>query len=101
MMWLEMIKIQAAIGKEGTVSNELKALNQNVVKNPDCSGLTGIIIYNHASVPGHFAICLAWETEYPQSAGSLIGLNLSQTLKALALVDHSVWIEEKKKGEWE
>ena len=99
MMWLEMIKVQAAIGKEGPVANELKALNQNNLKNPDCSGLIEVVIYTHASVPGHFAICLVWDTEHPQTAGSLIGLNVSQTLKALGLVDHSVWIEKEKKGE--
>jgi hypothetical protein len=99
-MWLEMIKIQAAIGKEDSASKELKALNQNVLKNPDCSGLIEVVIYTHASVPGQFAICLGWETEHPQTAGSLIGLNVSQTLKALGLVDHSVWIEKEKKGEW-
>ena len=100
MRWLEMIKIQAAIGEQGTVLKELKALNENVLKNPDCSDLMKIVICAHASIPGNFVICLVWETEYPQTAGSLIGLNVSQSLKAFGLVDHSVWFEKESKGEW-
>jgi hypothetical protein len=95
MIWLEMIRTQAALGKEATVESELKALSQNALKNPDQSGLTEIIIYKHASVSGYFAICLVWETEHAQAIGSVTGLNVSQTLKNLGLVDHSVWIQRE------
>jgi len=98
-MWLEMIKIQAAIGKQGTVSKELKAVNQNALGNPDASGLIKVVICAHASIPGSFVIFLVWETEHPQIAGSLTGLNLSQSLRTFGLVDHSVWFEKESKGE--
>ena len=100
MGWLEIIKIQAAIGKQGIVSEELKALNQNALGDPDCSERIKVVICAHASIPGNFVICLVWETEYPQTAGSLIGLNVSQSLKAFGLVDHSVWVGIGPKGEW-
>jgi hypothetical protein len=96
MKWLEMIKIQAALGREGTVANELKALKNNVRKNPDCSGLSELIICNHASIPGYFAICLVWESRNLHTAGSLTGLNVSQSLRAFGLVDHSVWVEKEE-----
>jgi hypothetical protein len=95
MRWLEIIKIQSAIGKESTVKERLQALNQNIPKHPDNLGLVEVTIYHHASVPGFFVIYLKWDTENAQTLGSLVGLNLSQTLKAFGLVDHSVWTEIK------
>jgi hypothetical protein len=95
MKWLETIKVQTATGFEKVIEKELKVLTRDLLTNPRRSGLQEALIYNHASVLGHFIICLTWETEYPQTKGSLIGLNLLQTLKAFGLVDHSVWIEKQ------
>jgi len=95
LKWLETIKVQTATGFETAVEKELKLLTKDLLRHAGFSGLAQAVIYNHASVPGHFAICLIWETEYPQTAGSLIGLNLSQTLKVFGLVGHSVWIERE------
>jgi hypothetical protein len=45
-------------------------------------------------VPGYFALRLFWNTDTPQTQGSMIGLSLTQALKVFGLVDHSVWIEK-------
>jgi hypothetical protein len=79
MKWLETIKVQAAAGQESALEHELEAA-----------------LYSHASVPGHFAIRLFWDTECPQIRGSIVGLSLAESLKAFGLVDHSVWIEMTK-----
>jgi hypothetical protein len=100
MKWVETIKVQAAAGFEMAMEKKIKVLTRDLLaKNTGGSGLVEALIYNHASVPGHLAICLIWKTEDPQTTGSLIGLNLSQTLKTFGLVDHSVWVEKQKRGE--
>ena len=92
MRWLETIRVQAAGDQESAIENELTALAQDVRDNLDGQGLLEIALYNHASVPGYFAIQLFWDGESPQIRGSLLGLNLFHTLKTFGMVDHSVWI---------
>jgi len=96
MKWLETIKVQAAGDQEGVMEKELTALAHDLGKAPECPGLVETALYSHASVPGHFAIRLFWDTQCLQIQGSLLGLSLTQTLKAFGLVDHSVWIEIRK-----
>jgi hypothetical protein len=85
MKWLEIIKVQTATGFETTIDEVLTVLTKDLLRDTGCSGLVEALIYNHASVQGHFAICLMWDTAYPPTTGSLIGLNLSQTMRP------SVW----------
>lgn len=96
MRWLETIKVQSATGKEETTENELNILAREVQKNPDLQGLRVAIVSSHASVPGYFALRLFWDTDDLQASGSLLGMNLAQSLKVFGLVDHSVWIEGGK-----
>jgi hypothetical protein len=91
--WLEMIKVQVSSGQEITVKNELLSLVADIQKNPDYPGLLEFAIYRHALVPGYFFIHLLWDSQHPQTRGSIAGLSLAQTLKTFGLVDHSVWME--------
>lgn len=93
MKWLEMIKVQASSGQAITTENELIALVSDIQKNPDYPGLLEFVIYCHAMVPGYFSIHLLWNSQHPQTRGSVTALNLAQTLKTCGLVDHSVWME--------
>lgn len=95
MRWIETIKVQSATGKEQTVENELIVLAHEAKKTLNCQGLREAIVSRQASVPGHLAIRLIWDTEYPQTQGSLLGLSLAQSLRDFGLVDHSVWIEKQ------
>ena len=94
MRWLETIKVQSATGKEQVIVDELMALAQEVQKSPNSQGLQEAMVFCHASVTGFFALRLFWNTDTPQSRGSMIGLSLVQALKVFGLVDHSVWIEK-------
>lgn len=96
MKWLETIKVQVAAGQESALEHELTALALDVRKSSDSPGLLEAALYSHASVPGHFAIRLFWDTECPQIRGSMVGLSLAESMKAFGLVDHSVWIEMTK-----
>ena len=93
MKWLETIKVQSATGKEKTTENELAILLREIRKNTERKGLREASVSSHASVPGCFALRLFWDTDDPQSSGSLLGMSLAQSLKIFGLVNHSVWIE--------
>lgn len=96
MRWIETIKVQSATGKEQAVENELIVLAREAQKSLNCQGIQEAIVSRHASVPGHLAIRLYWDTECPQIQGSLLGLSLAQSLRDFGLVDHSVWIENRR-----
>jgi hypothetical protein len=99
MRWLETIKVQSATGKEKATENELSIVVREIRKNTSRPGLQEAAVSSHASVPGCFALRLFWDTDSPQSRGSLLGMSLTQSLKVFGLVDHSVWIEcGKMKG---
>jgi hypothetical protein len=93
MEWLEMIKVQVSSAQEITARDELMSLVSDIQKNPDYPGLLEFVMYRHALVPGYFSIHLLWDSQHPQTRGSVAALNLAQTLKTFGLVDHSVWIE--------
>ena len=94
MRWMETIKVQSATGKEQVIVDELIALAKQVQKSGNGHGLQEAMVSCHASVPGYFALRLFWNTDTPQTRGSMIGLSLTQALKVFGLVDHSVWIEK-------
>jgi hypothetical protein len=94
MKWLETIKVQAASGQEFTAERELLALTHDIRKSSQCPGVLHVEIYRHIVVPGYFALYLFWETKSPQIQGSMLGLQLKQTLKTFGLVDHTVWTEQ-------
>jgi hypothetical protein len=95
MRWMETIKVQSATGKEHTAEHELMVLAHDVQMNPERQGLRDAAVSSHATVPGCFALRLFWDTDDPQPRGSILGMSLAQNLKALGLVDHSVWIETR------
>lgn len=94
MKWLETIKVQAASGQELMTERKLLALTHDIRKSSQESGVLHAEIYRHIAVPGYFALYLFWETESPQIQGSMLGLQLKQTLKTFGLVDHTVWTEQ-------
>ncbi len=96
MRWIETIKVQSATGKEQAIENELNVLAREAQKSLNCQGLREAIVSRHVSVPGNLAIRLLWDTACPQIQGSLLGLSLAQSLRDCGLVDHSVWIENRR-----
>jgi len=93
MRWMETIKVQSATGKEHTAEHALMVLACDVHNNPDRQGFREATVSRHATVAGFFALRLFWDTDNPKPLGSMLGMSLSQSLKAFGLVDHSVWIE--------
>ncbi|MBN1382807.1 MAG: hypothetical protein JXA41_14135 [Deltaproteobacteria bacterium] len=93
---METIRVQSATGKEQTTLMELSVLGNEIIKEPGCQGFRDVMVSTHATIPGCFALMLFWDTVDPQPKGSLLGLNLTQSLKTFGLVDHSVWIENHR-----
>jgi hypothetical protein len=91
---METIKVQSATGKEQVIVDELMALAKEIPKSANGQGLHDAMVSCHVSVPGYFALRLFWNTDTPQTRGSMTGLSLTQALKVFGLVDHSVWIEK-------
>ena len=88
-----MIRVQTSSGQVIATENKLISLISDIQKNPSYPGMLELVIYRHALVPGCFFINLLWDSQHPQTRGSVAGLSLAQTLKTFGLVDHSVWME--------
>jgi hypothetical protein len=92
LKWLEFIRVQTAEAPRDAAALALLSLAKDIAQTP---GLSKADVYAHASVNGDFAISLLWDSDQPQPMGSVIGLNIKDTLKKYGLVDHSVWIEKQ------
>ena len=99
MRWLETIRVQSATGKEKMTEEELTLLVREIRNNTNPQGLCAVTVSSHASVPGYFALRLFWRTDAVHARGSLLGMNLAQSLKVFGLVDHSIWIEHTTRKE--
>lgn len=95
MRWLESIRLQVAGPWGRTVKEELAQLTRRVRRDREWWGLVEVMLYGHASVPGFFAVALLWDTESPQSEGSVLGQSLTQALREFGMVDHAVWIAQQ------
>ena len=92
MKFMEIIRVQAAAGREKCLKEQISTLNNEVRKGPEIKGLLECLDLQQALVPGSFAIHLSWEMETPSTLGSPLGLNLIEALKGLGLINHSIWI---------
>ena len=91
MKWIEIIKVRNG----GKASESLKGFLSGLLRNSP-PGLIGARIYRHALWETDWSLHLYWESEKLEKNGSGLGLRLSQGLKELGLVDHSIWIEESE-----
>jgi len=91
MKWMEIIKMRSA----EQAFEPLRAVLAAIAKDVPC-GLIGARIYRHAQWETDWSLHLYWESEKLEKNGSGLGLRLSQGLKELGLVDHSIWIEESE-----
>ena len=57
--------------------------------------LVRVVIYRGRFVDGDWSIHLHRETDQPPSGRTGLGIELADILRPMALVDHTVWIEEE------
>ncbi|KPK90367.1 MAG: hypothetical protein AMJ94_09555 [Deltaproteobacteria bacterium SM23_61] len=91
MKWLEVIKLRSAGGSLGLLEELLLPLSES-----DPRGLVEMKTYRHAVLETDLSVHLHWNSEMPEPNGSALGLRLAQALKEFGLVDHSVWVDNKK-----
>lgn len=91
MKWLEVIKLRSAGGSSGLLEELLLPIFRS-----NQSGLLEMKTYRHVALETDVSVHLHWNSEMPEPNGSALGLCLAQALKEFGLIDHSVWVEEKK-----
>jgi hypothetical protein len=91
MKWLEVIKLRSAGGSLGLLEELLLPISGS-----NQSELVEIKTYRHAVLETDLSVHLHWNSEMPEPNGSALGLRLAQALKAFGLIDHSVWVDNKK-----
>jgi len=92
MVWIEEIKLRAAMNKKGDALHYLAKAARSM---ENVKGLTKTKILTHAFLVNDFSFQLVWDTETPEEPGSEEGLKLRTVLKQFGLVSHDVWIKER------
>lgn len=91
MKWIEEIKLRAAANKEEEAFFRLMDLAADV---RETKGVVEVRIYGHITIFGDLVLRLMWDTDYPESQGSRVGISLKEILKSYGLIELSVWIEK-------
>jgi hypothetical protein len=91
MRWIEIIHLRTSDGSDRIASALSDYSKKDVGKEP---GLVEVKFYKHASFDGDMSFLFIWETEYPELKGSRYALSVSQLIKKIGLIKHSVWVEQ-------
>ena len=90
MKWVEIIRLRLT---RKSVDDDL--LN-SLVSVSDEEGLVELTVYHNDRVDTDVSIHLEWESDIRSPRVSPLGLRMAEALKDLGLVDHSIWIQDKK-----
>ena len=93
MRWIEIIN--ARIGAT-TAPSMLERLFQDIRDIIPVNDRTPVrtVIYRGRFVDGDWSIHLHRETDRPPRGKTMLGIQLADILSPMALVDHSIWVEE-------
>ena len=95
MNWLEIITLRSNLNvQESLIREFLKPITENDRNNRP----TTMKIYRDAWINTDMSIHLHWRSAKAEQHGSPLGLRLVQMLKEFGLVNHSAWVEEKKRS---
>ena len=93
MNWIEIITLRS----NGNVQESLiRELLKPVAEDEESNGLIAMKIYRNAWINTDMSVHLHWKSTPAELRGSAMGLRLVQTLKEFGLVNHSIWVEERK-----
>ncbi len=93
MSWVEIITLRSNGNAQESLIQEL--LNPGA-KADGGDGLIAISVYRNAWLSTDLSIHLRWRSIKAEPKGSPMGLRLSETLREFGLVNHSIWVEEKR-----
>ena len=93
MRWVEIINVRtAATAAPSTVECLFRDIWHNVTSGTDET--VRMVIYRGRFVESDWAIHLHRETDRRPTGRTGLGIKLADSIRPLALVDHSIWIEE-------
>ena len=94
MKWVEIISLRCAGNIDTRFINELlKEVSESDLPTSMPKHSVEIKIYHHSVVETNLNIHIYWKSELGSQDKSPLGLKLASALKALGLLNHSVWVE--------
>ena len=93
MRWVEIINARFASLADTSEAGNLIADIRSSLKADECKSLK-MVVLRGLFVDSDMAIHLHWETRLPPSGRTGIGIKLAEIIKPMALLDHSIWIED-------
>ncbi len=96
MSWVEIITLRS----HGSLREALvRELLKPMPNGSEMAALLAMRVYRNPWVATDVSIHLCWDGTKTKPQESPIGLRLSETLKGVGLVNHSVWVEETRERE--
>ena len=93
MHWVEIIGVRIASSTDAAkVERLFRDIRKNVAAGTD--GLMRVVIYRDNLLESDWAVHLYRETDAPPPGRTWLGTKLADEVRRIALVDHSIWIEE-------
>lgn len=90
MKWLEVITLRSLGKAEGPIVDELLA---QIFESQPPGRFPEVRIYRDSIVETDLSIHIYWETKGQRPQPTPLGQQLSYSLKALGLLNHSVWVQ--------
>ncbi len=94
MNWIEVITLRSREYVRDALISELLG---PATQCPENGCLMSMTIYRNAWIDTDVSVHLRWKSISPEQQGSDIGQRLAQSLKEFGLVNHSAWVEEKRR----
>lgn len=96
MQWIEVINARMT---ETSRHRELKNLFTDIRAqvNAGMKHQVRLVIYRNGLVENDWSIHLSWATDRRPTGKSELGIKLAELLRPLALVDHTIWVESRRK----
>lgn len=96
MDWVEIINARVA---DGAAHRELKELFRELCfqVEADREKMVRFTLYRNGLVENDWSIHLCWNSEHKPAEKSELGLKLAELLRPIAMVDHTIWIEARRK----
>ncbi len=95
MKWIEIITLRSSNKVHESLVSELL---KHPVENDGNNRLISMDTYRNAWINTDMSVHLHWKSTSTGQLGSAMGLRLARALKEYGLVNHSVWVEERKEG---
>ncbi len=94
MNWVEIINLRSAGPPRETIEQKIP---RSVAEGDRNENLVAIQVYRHATLDTDLSVHLLFEAQAPEVRPSALGQRLVSVLKGFGLVNHSVWVEDRKR----